>query len=77
MMLPIFTHEQVPILKAIEYVNLAGKAIHEKIKNEIMTNCMVQVGSEEKPAHQCLDSVEETLLEDIKVRNSSFNPDRS
>jgi actin-related protein 10 len=61
-------YEQVPILKAVEYVNLAGKSIHDKIKEEIMTNCMVQVGNEEKPAHECIDSVKETVLEDIKIR---------
>ena len=61
-------YEQVPVLKAIEYVNLAGKAIHANINNEIMSNCLVQVGSEEKPAKDCLDCVSETILEDIKIR---------
>jgi len=63
---PIF--EQVPILKAVEYVNLAGKSIHEKIKSNILSDCTVQVGSEEKPAHECLNDIKEQILEDIKVR---------
>lgn len=61
-------YEQVPVLKAIEYVNLAGKAIHKNINNEIMSNCLVQVGCEEKPAKDCLEGISEAVLEDIKIR---------
>lgn len=61
-------YEQVPVLKAIEYVNLAGKAIHKNINKQIMSNCLVQVGCDEKPAKDCLTSIDEAVLEDIKIR---------
>ena len=64
--IPIY--EQTPILSAVEYIDLAGKSIHERLNKDIMENAIVQVKETEKSAKSYLKELNDTLLEDIKVR---------
>lgn len=60
-------YEQIPILTAMEYIDLAGKAVHESINKHITENAIVEIKGEEKSAKSNLNLFE-SVLEDIKVR---------
>jgi len=61
-------YEQFPLLNAMTYIDLAAKAVHQHIKDNIMENAIVQIKHEEKPAKSVLNDISELTFEDIKVR---------
>lgn len=61
-------YEQIPILNAIEYIDLAGKTVNNRINEEIMKSGIVQIKKEEKSAKSVFGNLDEKLLENIKVR---------
>ena len=63
---PIF--EEFPILSAMDYINLAGKSVHQHINQQIFENGIVESDGTEKSAKLILHSIDEVVLEDIKVQ---------
>lgn len=57
-------YEGIPILKAVQSLPVAGKAIHRNIFKLVAENGKVRSGDVEKP----FSEVSEEILEDIKVR---------
>lgn len=65
--LPIFNG--VPLLGAWESLPLAAKMLHSSLEQQILENCMVTIDkSENVKLSSFVDSIKETVLEDIKVR---------
>ncbi|XP_065672960.1 actin-related protein 10 isoform X2 [Hydra vulgaris] len=63
---PIF--EELPILSAMEYINLAGKTVHQHINDQILKNGIVESNGTEKLANSVITSIDEVVLEDIKTQ---------
>ncbi|ELU15086.1 hypothetical protein CAPTEDRAFT_154792, partial [Capitella teleta] len=65
--MPVF--EGTAILKAWQALPLAGKAIHDYLEASLKQSSSVEGGeSGDKPISSFMDSIDESILEDIKVR---------
>lgn len=61
-------YDGIPILKAIQSLPLAGKAIQERIREMLLSEGTVWVGDNEKPLSSCPEYLTDDILQDIKVR---------
>ncbi|OWF35723.1 Protein phosphatase 1 regulatory subunit 37 [Mizuhopecten yessoensis] len=67
--LVIPVYEGIPVVKAIQCIPLAAKAIHGKIENLLLDSATVMTDTrEECPLSGLPDCLNEQILEDIKVR---------
>ncbi|XP_052765993.1 actin-related protein 10-like [Mya arenaria] len=61
-------YEGIPVLKAIQSLPLAGRAIHKRIKEMLLKDGRVKCGQQEFPLTDKPELLTEEILEDIKVR---------
>ncbi|XP_045167869.2 actin-related protein 10-like [Mercenaria mercenaria] len=61
-------YEGIPVLKAIQSLPVASKAVHERSKQILLSDGKVKTGGIEKPVAEQPDCLTEDILEDIKVR---------
>ncbi|XP_060070556.1 actin-related protein 10-like [Ylistrum balloti] len=62
-------YEGIPVVKAIQCIPLAAKAIHEKIESLLLDSATVMTNTrEECPLSSLPDCLNNQILEDIKVR---------
>lgn len=67
--LVIPVYEGIPVIKALQALPAAGKAIHRRIENLLKSTATVTIeGGHSKPMSEIPDCLNEQLLEDIKVR---------
>ncbi|EDO40166.1 predicted protein, partial [Nematostella vectensis] len=60
-------YEGTAILKATTGIPLAGKALHRHLEEQLMERSLVQIETGVKPLSSVMGSLEEEILEDIKV----------
>ncbi|XP_059145787.1 actin-related protein 10-like [Physella acuta] len=67
--LVIPVYEGIPIMKGLQSIPLAGKAIHSRIKTQLMEHGTISTPDQQHQAVASIpDLITEDLLEDIKVR---------
>lgn len=67
--LVIPVYEGIPILKAWQAIPVAGKAIHSRIKSQLLESGVVRTAEhQDQPVATVPESLTEEILEDIKVR---------
>jgi len=72
LVLPVY--EGIPILPAWEALPLAAKAIHKHLLESLLEKSMVQLDKGIKPLSSVTDTIDENVLEDIKVRTCFVAP---
>lgn len=65
--LPVY--EGIPVIRALQAIPVAGKAIHRRIEDLLKaTSTVTTEGDQSKPVSEIPDCLSQQLLEDIKVR---------
>ncbi|KAL4237873.1 Actin-related protein 10 [Mactra antiquata] len=66
LVIPIY--EGIPVIKALQSLPVASKAIHQRMKEMLLSNGKVKTGNEEYSLSDKPELLTEEILEDIKVR---------
>ncbi|XP_071160920.1 protein phosphatase 1 regulatory subunit 37-like [Mytilus edulis] len=61
-------YEGIPVIKALQAIPVAGKAVHRKIEDLLKDTAKITEDGEDKPVSEVPECLTEELLEDIKVR---------